>query len=74
MTPEKKKILGDAFHKALAVTQKSASHGAYLRNSKPEIDPDSMVSVKINGKEILTTGAELEKVLKEFQEESGDSG
>ena len=55
MAPDNKKILGDAFRKALKVTQRSASHGVYLRNSKPEIDPDSKVSVKINGKEILTT-------------------
>lgn len=68
MTPEKKKILGDAFRKALKVTQRSASHGVYLRNPKPVIDPDSKVSVKINGMEILTTGAEVEKVLKELKD------
>ena len=68
MTSDKKKILGEAFRKALKVTQRSASDGVYLRNSKPEIDPDSRVSVKINGKEILTTGAELEKVLKELKD------
>lgn len=68
MTPDKKIILGDAFRKALKVTQRSASHGVYLRNSKPVINPDSRVSVKINGKEILTTGAELDKVLKELED------
>lgn len=67
LTLEQKEILRSAFRKALKVTQNSASHGVYLRSSKPDIHPDSKVSVKINGKEILTTGAELEKELKEHK-------
>ena len=66
MTQEQEKEVQKALHEAVMMSHSLFPPGlVFTRDSKTDLPPDSRVSVNINGKEILTTEAELEKVLQE---------
>lgn len=69
LSQEQKKALEQVLHRAVKLAAILDPPGAFIRDSKPNLPPDSRVSVNINGMEIETTEAELEKVLKEHKEQ-----
>ena len=68
LSQEQKKALEQVLHRTVKLAAIIVPPGAFIRDSKPNLPPDSRVSVNINGKEIETTEAELEDILKRQDE------